>query len=78
MKYPTLKENEVTVLMSNCETGIVLDVKFKPFQNNLEIQDVYSVFKNIEQAKEFINKISEEHDKIEFLIYNSKNEVIEL
>lgn len=77
MKYPTLKEDEVAVLMANCETGIVLDVKFNIYQNNLEIQDVYSVFKNFQQAKEFINRISEKHHKIEFIIYNSKQELLE-
>ncbi|MFB9080246.1 hypothetical protein ACFFLS_11850 [Flavobacterium procerum] len=77
MVYPILKEDEVAVLMANCETGIVLDAKFNIYQNNMEIQDVYSIFKNFQQAKEFISKISEEHDKIEFIIYNSKQEVIE-
>ena len=77
MKFPTLKENEFTVLMANCETGIVLDVNFNIHQNNMENQEVYSIFENIQQAKEFINRTSEEHDKIEFIIYDSKQEVIE-
>lgn len=77
MKFPTLKENEFTVLMANCETGIVLDVNFNIYQNNMENQEVYSIFENIQQAKEFVNKISEEYDKIEFIIYNSKQEVVE-
>lgn len=77
MKFPALKENEFTVLMADCETGIVLDVNFNRYQNNHTNQNVYSVFADIEQAKEFINRVSEKHDKIEFTLYNSNQEVYE-
>ncbi|OHT43948.1 hypothetical protein [Flavobacterium tructae] len=77
MKFPTLKENEFAVLMAHCETGIVLDVNFNTYQNNVVNQNTYSVFADIQQTKEFINRISEEHDKIEFIIYNSKQELYE-
>jgi len=69
MKFPALKENEFTVLMADCETGIVLDVNFNRYQYNRTNQNVYSVFADIEQAKEFINRVSEKHDKIEFTLY---------
>ncbi|MCJ7936057.1 MAG: hypothetical protein MUW56_21115 [Chryseobacterium sp.] len=77
MNFPTLKENEFTVLMANGETGIVLDINFNIYQNNNENQHVYSIFENIQEAREFINRISGEYDKIEFIIYNSKQEVVE-
>ncbi|CAD7805318.1 hypothetical protein CHRY9390_01349 [Chryseobacterium aquaeductus] len=77
MNFPTLKENEFTVLMANGETGIVLDINFNVYQNNNENQHVYSIFDNIQEAREFINGISGEYDKIEFIIYNSKQEVVE-
>lgn len=77
MEFPTLKENEFTVLMAHCETGIVLDKNINIYLNNVVNQNTYSVFGDIQQAKEFINRVSEEHDKIEFIIYNSKQEVYE-
>ncbi|QGK73570.1 hypothetical protein [Flavobacterium sp. SLB02] len=47
MKFPALQENEFTVLMADCETGIVLDVNFNRCQNNHTNQNVYSVFADI-------------------------------
>lgn len=77
MKFPTLKDYEFTVLMANSETGVVLDINFNIYQNNLENQNIYSIFESIEEAKAFVNRISVEHEKIEFIIYNSKQEVAE-
>lgn len=77
MKFPILKEHEFAVLMANGETGIILDLNFNIYQNNIEIQNVYSIFENIQKAKKFVENISAVHQKIEFIIYNSKQEVVE-
>jgi hypothetical protein len=76
MKFPNLKEHQFSVLMSNSETGIVLNIDLNIHRQDEE-KDAYIVFENIEQTKEFINKISLINNKIEFVIYNSKQEVIE-
>lgn len=77
MKFPILNENEFAVLMANCQTGIVLDINLNTYLDGIENQDVYSIFEDIQKAKEFINRIAEQNDKIEFIIYNSKKEMIE-
>jgi len=76
MKFPNLKEHQFSVLMSNSETGIVLNIDLDIHRQDEE-KDAYIVFENIEQTKEFINKISLINNKIEFVIYNPKQEVIE-
>lgn len=76
MKFPNLKENQFSVLMSNSETGIVLNIDLTIHRQNEE-KSAYSVFESMEQTKEFINKISLVNDKIEFIIYNSKEQVVE-
>ncbi|MFY7814754.1 MAG: hypothetical protein ACOVRK_06110 [Chryseobacterium taeanense] len=77
MKFPILKEYEFAVLMANGETGIILDLNFNVYQNNIETQNVYSIFENIQKAKDFVESISTVHQKVEFIIYNSKQEVVE-
>ena len=72
MKFPILKEYEFAVLMANGETGIILDLNFNVYQNNIETQNVYSIFENIQKAKDFVESISTVHQKVEFIIYNSK------
>lgn len=76
MKFPNLKDNQFSVLMSDCETGIILNTDLTIYRQD-ENKMGYSIFENLEQAKEFINKISSSNNKIEFVIYNSNQEVIE-
>ncbi|SHF78554.1 hypothetical protein [Chryseobacterium sp. OV279] len=76
MKFPNLKEHQFSVLMSNSETGIVLNVDLEIHRGDEE-KSAYSVFESMEQTKEFINKISLVNDKIEFIIYNPKQQVVE-
>ena len=76
MKCPNLKEHQFSVLMSNSETGIILNIDLDIHRQD-EKKTAYSVFESIEQAKEFINKISLINNKVEFIIYNSKQQVIE-
>ncbi len=76
MKFPNLKEYQFSVLMSHSETGIVLNTDLKIHRHDEE-KEAYIVFEDIEQAKEFVNKISLINDKIEFIIYDSKQQVIE-
>lgn len=77
MTFLSLKDYEFVVLMANAETGIILDKNLNTHLSISENQDVYSIFENIQKAKEFINEVSESNDKIEFIIYNSKQEVVE-
>ncbi|WP_315055702.1 hypothetical protein [Chryseobacterium indoltheticum] len=76
MKFPNLKEYQFSVLMSNSETGIILNIDLAIHRQDEE-KSAYSVFESIEQTKEFINKISLINDKIEFVIYDSKQQVVE-
>lgn len=76
MKFPNLKAHQLSVLMSNSETGIVLDINLNVHRQDKE-KTAYSIFENMEQVKEFIHKISLINNKIEFVIYNSKQQVVE-
>ena len=62
---------------TNGETGAILDLNFNVYQNNIETQNVYSIFENIQKAKDFVESISTTHQRVEFIIYNSKQEVVE-
>lgn len=76
MKFPILKEYEFAIIMADGETGVILDLNFDIYQNDTENQEVYYICESIQKAKEFVDKTSLAHDKVEFIIYNSKQEVV--
>lgn len=77
MNFPTIKENQFAVLMANSQTGVVLNSNFLIYSNDKEDQSVYQIFEDIDQAKSGINRISQTNGEIEFVIYNSKMEIVE-
>ncbi|OCA73753.1 hypothetical protein [Chryseobacterium arthrosphaerae] len=77
MNFPILKEYEFAIVMANRETGIILDLNFNIYQNDAKNQEIYYICESIQKAREFVNTVSLTHKTVEFIIYNSKQEVVE-
>ncbi|KAF2511370.1 hypothetical protein EYY60_08030 [Flavobacterium zhairuonense] len=75
-KFPTLNEKQVVVVIADGATGHVLNIKLELYLNNTE-DEIYWLFNNIDLAKEFIQKQSVLNDKLEFLIYDSNESILE-
>jgi hypothetical protein len=73
-QFPTLKDNEITLIRVEYSTGNVLDEHFK-----LAIRDdqpVYTIFENLEIAIMAAQKIILENSNIECVIYGKDNELL--
>lgn len=73
-KFPILIEEQVAVVIADGATGHVLNIKLEIFMNDSS-DEIYSLFNNIDLAKDFVKNQSISNDKIEFLIYD-KNQTI--
>lgn len=76
MKSPILKEGQAAVLMADGATGAVLNIDLE-FYNKKSAQEVYLIFDSIDSAKEFVKNKSVLHDKIEFIIFDDKQNMLE-
>ncbi len=74
MEFPILKEEQVVVVIADGATGIILNCNGEIYKNDSN-DNVYWSFDNIDLAKDFINIKSTQDDKIEFIIYD-KNQVV--
>lgn len=74
-KFPKISEDHVVVVMVDGSTGIVLNVDREIYRNDVNNEE-YSIFDSIEDAHKFIKKFSDMDDRIEFWIYNYKQEVL--
>ncbi len=57
MKFPTLSEKQVVVVIADGATGHVLNIKLELYRNDTE-DEIYWLFDNIDLGKEFIQKQS--------------------
>ncbi|MFT3793302.1 hypothetical protein [Flavobacterium sp.] len=73
-KYPVLIADQVAVVIADGATGHILNHKLELYKNDTD-DAIYRVFDNSVSAKEFINQQSFSNDKLEFIIYD-KNQVI--
>lgn len=74
-KFPKISEDQVVVVMVDGSTGIVLNVDREIYKNDVNKEE-YLIFDSIEDAHKFIKKISDLDDRIEFWIYDYKQEVL--
>jgi hypothetical protein len=75
MEFPKLESNQLAVIMADSYTGIILNIKQEIHKNNSD-DNMYSIFESINSAMNFIKEIAEINDKIEFVIYDNKQQVI--
>lgn len=75
-KFPTLSEKQVVVVVADGATGHVLNIKLELYRNDIE-DEIYWLFNNIDLAKEFIQKKAISDDKLEFLIYDKNQSILE-
>jgi hypothetical protein len=73
-KFPELLSGQVALMRVDTNTGIVLDEQFKRSKD--EIQKVYTVFDNENDALSVVREIMIERQDIEFIIYKSENKVL--
>ncbi|MFH7000143.1 hypothetical protein ACHRVZ_19665 [Flavobacterium sp. FlaQc-57] len=74
-EFPILSEEQVAVVIADGATGHVLNVKLELYKNDLN-DEIYSLFNNIDLAKEFIKNQSISNDKLDFLIYDKNQTVL--
>lgn len=75
-KFPILKDGQFAVIIADGATGHLLNKKgeiFRDYSND----NIYWIFDNLELAKDFISNRSKLDDKIEFLIYDKSQSIIE-
>lgn len=75
-KFPILIEEQVAVVIADGATGHVLNIKLEIFMNNSS-DEIYLLFNNIDLAKDFVKNQSISNDKIEFLIYDKNQTILE-
>ena len=75
-KFPILSKEQVAVVIADGATGHVLNLKLEFYKNDSN-DEIYSLFDNIDLAKEFINNQSVSNDKLEFLIYDKSQTILE-
>lgn len=75
-KFPPLREKQVVVVIADGATGHVLNIQLELYRNNTE-DEIYWLFDNIDLAREFIQKKSISDHKLEFLIYDKKQSILE-
>ncbi|TCC90195.1 hypothetical protein EZ428_13000 [Pedobacter frigiditerrae] len=68
-KFPHLKNEQVALLRADINTGIVLDKDY--IYATTEVQEVYTVFDNIDSAIKFAKSIISERNDIECGIYGN-------
>ena len=75
-KFPTLKDGQFAILIADGATGHILNHKGEIYMNNVD-DDIYWLFDNIDLAKDFITNRSSQNDKLEFLIYDKNQTIVE-
>ncbi|MDQ6471664.1 hypothetical protein RB619_13495 [Flavobacterium sp. LHD-80] len=75
-KFPMLIEKQVAVVIADGATGHVFNLKLELYRNDSE-DELYWIFENIDLAKEFIHNKSVSNNKLEFLIYDKKQNILE-
>ncbi len=74
---PIIDEGKVVLIRSDVNTGIILDEHFS-FALNGQNQVVFTVYSDYEECLEYIKGIFRQRNDIEFLIYNSKHEMVNI
>lgn len=75
-KFPILKEGQFAVITADGATGHVLNHNGEIYKND-SADEVYWIFDNLDLAKDFIKERSKLNDKIEFLIYDKNQTILE-
>ena len=75
-KFPNLKDGQFTVVIADGATGYLLNHKGEIYQNN-SADEVYWSFDNLDLAKDFVKERSRLNEKIEFLIYDKNQTIVE-
>lgn len=75
-KFPLLSENQVTVIIADGGNGHVLNVNLELYKNYTQ-DEIYWLFDNKDLAKEFIQNQSILNDKLEFIIYDKNQSILE-
>lgn len=73
--FPKLQEHQVAIIMAQSSTGIILNEKLEV--DISDGRDIYIVFENFENAKNYINDIKKSRTDIEFVIYDKGGLVLE-
>ncbi len=73
-KFPDILKHQVAVLAAEVQTGHVVDVAFNIAIDDL--QQVYSGYESLNEAIENINIYLQSRKDMEFVIYNSNQNVI--
>jgi hypothetical protein len=74
--FPILKEEQVVVVVADGTTGHVLNLNLELYLNDSN-DEIYSLFDDIDLAKEFIKERSLLNDTLEFLIYDKNQTILE-
>ena len=76
MKFPNLDSNQFAVIMADSHTGVILNVNHEVYKSDSN-DSMYTVFENIDSAKDFIKDIAMINDRIEFIIYDYKQKTVD-
>lgn len=76
MEFPKLSNNQIAVIIADGETGAILKVNGELFKND-SLESAYLIFDSLTLAKEFIQIQSSLNDRIEFVIYDKEQNVVE-
>jgi len=73
-KFPEINEPQVVLARANTQYGHVLDESFT--LSISDTQKVYTVFENVDKAKDYANSFLNKTMDYEFVIYNHKQELL--
>ena len=75
-EFPKIKEGQVALIRVDPLTGHVLDDSFNLYLQKSD-QQVYTVFKNLQTARDYANEFLNKTNQFEFTIYDHHDNFIE-
>jgi len=76
MDIPKIKKNQFAVGQAEYTTGIILKKNNQYYNSGEDVLEVYSIFENLDLAKEFTKQGISQNPNIEYFIFNHKSETV--
>ena len=76
MKFPTIKEKQIALLIAEKKTGIVLNNNLDIYREDENNGPVYKVFENLSMVDDYIKILKANRDDLEFVLYDYKQTVV--
>jgi hypothetical protein len=78
MNIPILDKNKCSVLIAENATGHVFKSNLTIFKQGENEKEVFQIFENLNQAKDYITNFINKNPKFECTIFNNKGEFVSL